>query len=83
MLYIYNNNNNIHIAYLLNFEDDHDRLLEHQYESTPARYLYRACCSRTMVLISSFSRRPWSGQKRTLQCPFLTHQHSSIVGDLC
>ena len=28
-------------AYLLNFEDDLHRLLEHQYESTSARYLYR------------------------------------------
>ena len=27
---------------LLNFEDDLDRLLDHQYESTPARYIYRA-----------------------------------------
>ena len=52
-------------AYLLNFEDDLHRLLEHQYESTPARYLYRSI--------------PSVGD----QCLFLTHQHSSIVGDLC
>ena len=37
-IYIY-----IYITYLLNFEDDLERLIEHQYESTPARYLYRSC----------------------------------------
>ena len=59
----------LYIAYLLNF-DDLDRLLEHQYESTPARYFYRACW---------FLSIPSLGY----QCPFLTYQHSSIVGDLC
>ena len=31
------------LAYLLNFNDDLHRLLEHQYEPTTDRYLYRAC----------------------------------------
>ena len=55
---------------LLNFEIDLDRLLEHQYESTPARYIYRACWFLSLPSIGD-------------QCHFLTHQHSSIVGDLC
>ena len=45
------------LTYLLNFEDDLNRLLEHQYESTPARYLYRICW---------FSYLPSLGD----QCPF-------------
>ena len=60
---------NISNAYLLNFEDNIHSLLENQYESTPARYLYRACV---------FLSLPSLGD----QCPFLTHQHSSIVGDI-
>ena len=55
---------------LLNFEDDLDLLLEHQYESNAARYLYRSCW---FLSIHSLG----------IQYPFLTYQHSSIVGDLC
>ena len=57
-------------SYLLNLEDYLDRLLEHQYKSTPASYLYRACW---------FLYLPSLGD----QCPFLTHQYNSIFGDLC
>ena len=65
ILYVY-----ICLLCLLNFEDDLYCLLEHQYKSTPARYIYRAYWFLSLPYL-------------VYQCPFLTHQHSSIVGDLC
>ena len=47
-------------TYLLNFEDDLDRLLEHQNVTTPTRYLYRTCWFLYLPSLRN-------------QCPFLTH----------